>query len=161
MINSKLFNFQFFLGGREKVSNLKDGARKFGGATRYENVIYSNVETDDFIQINNEKNNISIFIPSTINVNQQIDNTNYVMSTLEDLRTRYDLSDMKFYNTEGSWFDKDNNDVVIERITIVRVEIKAISIEDISFFIELANKIKYNMKQQAVSININDSLALV
>ncbi len=160
-IQSNLFNLQYFLGGKTKVNSLKEGAIKFGGATKFEQEIYSNKETDGFIKINEDKNNISIFVPSTINIDEVIDNTPYVMNTLKKLQMKYSLKDMKFYNTEGSWYDDKGNTVVIEKITIITVEMIILSLNDIEFFIGIANEIKHNMNQQAVSININDSLAIV
>ena len=36
-INSNLFNFSFFLSDNKKVSSLNEGAKKYGGATEYDN----------------------------------------------------------------------------------------------------------------------------
>lgn len=160
MLNSKMFNFKFFLGGREIVDSLKIGAVKNGGATKFKNNIYSNIESDDFIKVS-DKNTISIFVPSTININDKIDNKGYVEMVITTLLKRYDLNNLSFYDTEGSWYDEINNDVVIEKITIVTLDINCISIADIQYFINIAESIKNSMNQQAVSISINDSLAIV
>lgn len=161
MIDSKIFNFQFFLGGRTKVNDLIGAARMHGGATKLDDGIYSNINTDNLIKVNPVENNLSIFIPSTVNVNEVIDNGFYVEKTLAILKNSYDITKMKFYNTEGSWYDEETDSVVIEKITIITVEMNTISTEDINFFIRIANSLKYAMRQQAVSIQINDSLAIV
>lgn len=161
MINSNSYNFQFFLGSRQKVTNLYDAARSYGGATKYDDGIYSNIPLDEFIRINEINNNLSIFIPSTINTNEKIDNSSFVLETVNLLENKYNITNMKFYNTEGSWLDEKENNVVVENITIITVEVNEVSEDDILFFINLANIIKYKMNQQAVSISINDSLAIV
>jgi hypothetical protein len=161
MINSNMFNFQFFLGGRIKVADLKEAAKIYNGATQYDDGIYSNIENDDLIRVNKERNHISIFVPSTINTNEIIDNTQFVKTTVNILRQRYDIKDMKFYATEGSWLDDQTGNVIVENITIITVETISVSVSDIEYFISIANKIKHNMNQQAVSISINDSLAIV
>lgn len=160
MLNSKIFGFQFFLGGREKVTSLYEGAMKNNGATKYEYGIMSNIPTDDFIRTS-ENNIVSIFVPSTIDVNKEVDNTEYVRTVIRMLRKRYSLDTLSFYNTEGSWLDTDNNEVVIEKITIVSLNLASMSEEDVKYFINIAEYLKDTMNQQAVSININECLAIV
>ena len=72
MIDSRKFNFSFFLSGITKVKNLTEGALRFGGATEFDSGIYSNIPGDNFIHTQKDKNQISIFIPSTKNINQKV-----------------------------------------------------------------------------------------
>lgn len=160
-INSKTLSLQYFLGGKTKVNDLISSAKRFGGATQYDDAIYSNYETDELIKINNDVNSISIFVPSTINVNQPIDNRPYVTEVIKRLKAKYNYSNLKFYNTKGSWHDQDTDTVVIENITIVTMELSELTLEDINYCISIANYLKETMVQQAISININDSLCLV
>lgn len=160
MLNSKSFNFKFFLGGREEVENLKIGAIRNGGATKLKNKIISNIPTDDLIRVS-ENNTISIFVPSTINVNEEVDNSQYVLNVINTLTERYDIKNLTFYNTKGSWYDDESLEVIIEKITLVSLDLKCITEIDIKYFINIAEYLKREMNQQAVSISINESLAII
>ena len=81
LINSKQFNFQFFLSGRKKVKSLKAGALQYGGATKYKNGIYSNIPESDYININDKNNEISIFIPSTCDIDKQVNNNDIMLKS--------------------------------------------------------------------------------
>lgn len=163
LINAKKFNFNFFLNNRKKVNSLEDGAIAYGGATKFDDGVYSNFLDDnsDFIRVDNNKNNISIFIPSTINVNQQINNFYYVNYSYNYIKNLYHNNDIKYYDTKGSWFSEDLKKVVIEDITIITLELNTIREADIINFINLAAWIKQEMHQEGVSIAINTALAIV
>lgn len=160
MLNSKSYNFKYFYGGSEVVTSLEEGAIRNGGATKYRNKIISNIETNEFIEIK-EENEISIFIPSTINVNTEIDNVEYLKKIINKITNRYSLNELTFYNTKGSWLDESSNEVIIEKITIVTLRTKQVNDIDIKFFIKLGEFLKIEMKQQGVSLRINDSLAII
>jgi hypothetical protein len=160
MINSNIFNFKFFLGGKIKVESLERGATEYGGATIFEDGIYSNIKTNDFIKVK-DINTISLFIPSTIEINNKADNSLYVETVINLLSEKYNINDITFYKTSGSWFNEEGQQIIIEDITIINLRLKEINISDINIFIEMANFIKEEMKQEAVSININDCLAIV
>ena len=73
-VNS-LKGVNFFLGGIEKVDSLEIGARKNGGATLFKNGVYSNYDNGkNNITIDSKNNTISIIIPSTIDIDKEIDN---------------------------------------------------------------------------------------
>ena len=160
-INSNVFNFNFFLSNRIKVNSLKNGALKHGGATQYNDGIYSNIEGNEFININKDNNRISIFIPSTVNVNQKSDNSNIINYSIRYLQSCFNTNDLIYYSTSGSWYSEDNNSVVIEDITIITLDKKDITEDTIQLFIYLANYIKKAMQQEGVSIAINTALAIV
>lgn len=161
LINSKKFNFQFFLSNRKKVKSLKAGALQYGGATKFDDAIYSNYYDNDFIEVNQNNNNISIFIPSTFNINNNIDNSYYVNYAYNYIRNLYNNANIKYYDTKGSWWSDDLQKVVIENITIITVELNTITEADIYNFIDLANWIKKEMSQEGVSIAINTALAII
>jgi hypothetical protein len=160
-INSSRFNFSFFLSDRKKVSSLESGAIAYGGSTKFQSGIYSNIPGTENIKVNNRKNSISIFIPSTINVNQPVNNKQYIAYASRYLNRFYPTANSVHYNTQGSWYSEDNNQVVIENITIMTIELETVSETDISIFIELAKYIKQAMNQEGVSIAINTALAIV
>ena len=160
-INSKKFNFQFFLSNNKKVASLEEGARLYGGATQFDNGIFSNIESSEFIKINEDKNSISLFVPSTVNVNQQVNNSYYVNYCYNKLQLLYNNNNITYYDTTGSWWSNDKNDIVKEDITIITVDMETITENDIYNFIQLANWIKKEMSQEGVSIAINSALAIV
>ena len=161
LINSKKFNFQFFLSNNKKVASLEEGARFYGGATQFDDGIYSNIEGSEFIAINEDKNSVSLFVPSTVNVNRQVNNSNYVNYCYNKIKSLYSNNDIKYYDTKGSWFSDDLQKIVIEDITIITLELSTITEADIYNFIQLANWIKKEMQQEGVSIAINAALAIV
>lgn len=161
MIDSKKFNFSFFLSGITRVKSLKEGAEKFGGATEFDSGIYSNIPGDNFIHTQKDKNQISIFIPSTTNINQKVDNKKYIEYSLNYLERFYDITRINYYNTKGSWYSEDKKQVIEEDITIITVNKEELTEVDINIFIQLANWIKREMAQEGVSIAINSALAIV
>ena len=160
LINSKKFNFSFFLSDRIKVTSLEEGAKTYGGATQYDTGIYSNIPGGEYIKINENENNISLFVPSTININKQVNNSYYVNYCYNKIKSLYN-DNVKYYDTKGSWYSEDLQEVVIEDITIITLKINTITETDIYNFIQLANWIKKEMRQEGVSIAINAALAIV
>lgn len=159
-INSNLFNFNFFLSGKKKVNSLEQGAKEYGGATKFSDAVYSNYSKDEYIRVNNSNNTISILIPSTIDVNTRIDNEEYVIKYDSIIKSHYNTSDTVYYDTKGSWYSEDLDTVVIEDITILSINLKKVTIKDILFFKNLALQVKKDMKQEGVSIIINDALCI-
>lgn len=162
MLNSKVFDFSFFLGAKEKVESLEEGAKRYGGATlQRDGSIYSNVPGDEYIKMYEGDNKIAIYIPSTIDINTTIDNVPYVAETIRKLESRYDLNNIRFYNTKGTWYSDTLNEVIVEKITVVEVLLSKMNELDIRFFINIANWLKDELKQEGVSLEINDALAIV
>jgi hypothetical protein len=160
-INSNLFNFSFFLSDRKKVNSLQAGAIANGGATQYNNGIYSNISGTEYIKVNDSKNTLSVFIPSTIAVNQKADNSTIINHSMKYLKQYYNNDNIIYYNTSGSWYSEDLQKVVIEDITIVSVDMSRVTETDITIFKNLAEYIKREMQQEGVSISINSALAIV
>ena len=159
----KVNNFKqvnFFLGGRTQVNTLEEGAKLYGGATIINNIPYSNIEAADDLQINDKNNTLSLYIPSTIDVNNNIDNTTYV-NKYNNIIKKYFNADTTIEKTEGSWFSEDNNIVVIEKITIINVNIKNIDENKINFMLNLGLMVKHEMQQEGVSVTLNNSLMIV
>ena len=161
-INSNKFNFQFFLSNNKKVDSLESGATEHGGATQFENGIYSNIEGSNFIELKKSDNEISIFIPSTLDVKNKINNEMYIKKSINYLERFYSITNnLKYYKTSGSWFSEDNNKVIVEEITIVTLKLNELTESDIQIFSELASIIKKDMKQEGVSIAIHTALAII
>ena len=162
-INSNLFNFQFFLSNKKKVKNLEESAKIYGGATK--NLItgdqWSNIEGNEFIVVNEKENNISIFIPDTINTNQKTDNKKYIEYITNKIFNKYQTKNITFQSAIGSWYSEELDQVIYDNITIVNAILQEVETSDINYFISLANYIKKEMSQEGVSILINNSLAII
>ena len=160
LLNSKNFNqVNFFLGGRKEVNSLEEGAKKYGGATLLGGKIYSNIENGDYINLLKGENSISIIIPSTLDADVVIDNTEYVAKYLKILNKEYS-GKITVCNSEGSWYSDDLNKVIIEKNTIITVS-DDLTAEKINAILNLGILIKDDMRQEAVSVLINDALCIV
>ena len=132
-VNS-LKGVDFFLGGIEKVDSLEIGAQKNDGATLFKDGIFSNYDNgENNITIDSKNNTISIIIPSTIDVDKEIDNKKYVEYYSNIIKNYAKFKNVFFYNSIGSWFSDDLNKVVIEKNTIITIEVDDLTIKDIMF----------------------------
>ena len=153
---------EFFLGGIEKVDNLEIGARKNGGATLFKDGVYSNYDNgENNIIIDSKKNTISIIIPSTINADKEIDNKKYVNYYSSIIKNYAKFKNVFFYNSRGSWFSDNLNKVIIEKNTIITIEVDDLTSKDIMFMINLGKIVKKDMSQEAISVIVNNALCLV
>lgn len=161
-INSKNFNFQFFLSDSIKVKSLKSGALQHGGATKTQNKIYSNIHKSDYITINDNNNKLSIFIPDTININQKTDNRQFIDYAINYIQQNFNNpNNIQFEKTKGSWYSEDLQKVVYDNITIISFESNSITPIDINIMTILAQYIKNHMQQEGVTITINNSMAII
>lgn len=151
----------FFLGANKEVTSFED-AQVYGGVTQFGTKLYSNIPSDsNNIIVNNNTNTLSIIVPSTIDADVVASDfneyTNYIKSIIE---SKYHV-DANVQYSNGSWYSDDMNKTIIENIAIVSIETNDITNDDINFFNNLANEIKLNRSQEAVSIFFNDSLAII
>lgn len=163
LINNNKFNqITFFLSGNVEVKDLRTGAIVHGGATEFNGVPYSNVEGSSYFTVNEaEENVIRILVPTTVNVDQQINNKSFVDKYLSMVRNSYNFKDIKTYNTVGSWYSEELQKVVYDYSTVIEISMKKIDENIINYFLNLGLKIKSDMTQEAVSVFINKSLAIV
>lgn len=160
LLNSKKFKqISFFLANRREVNSLEEGAKLYGGATLLEGKFYSNYEDGNFIKLLEGKNSISIIIPSTLDADVKIDNSEYVAKYLKILNKEYEKIIVN--NSMGSWYSDDLNKVIIEKNTIITINSKNLNAEDVNSMLNLAILIREDMKQEAVSVLVNDSLCIV
>ena len=160
-VNS-LKGVEFFLGGIEKVDSLEVGAQKNGGATLFKEGVFSNYDNgENNIIIDSKKNTMSIIIPSTINVDKEIDNKEYVEYYSNIIKNYAKFKNVFFYNSIGSWYSDDLNKVIIEKNTIITIEVDDLTSKDIMFMINLGKIIKKDMTQEAISVIVNNALCLV
>lgn len=160
-INSKQFNFNFFLSDSIKVKSLEHGALKYGGATRKNKKCYSNIEGNEYITINDNNNKLAIFIPSTINVNKKVNNKQFRKYAIDFIRNNFNCNNVTYEKSRGSWYSEDLKKVVYDRITIVSFEADTITETDIKTLTILAEYIKNRMSQEGVTITVNSAMAIV
>lgn len=163
-INSKKFNLQLFLSHAKKITDTINATKKFGGSTHnlITNEAWSNVKTDDFIRINEKRNTISIFVPTTMNVDK--------LATDEKIAHMLQVVDnkmRKIHNVPtiheiciGSWYCKELDKVVTEKIYMVSQPISNLSEIEIGLYLEVAKYTKKAMNQKFVSMKINNALLL-
>lgn len=163
LINNNKFNqITFFLSESVEVKDLRSGAIAHGGATEFNGIPYSNVEGSSYFTVNEaEENVIRILVPTTVNVDQQINNKSFVDKYLSMVRNSYNFKDIKTYNTVGSWYSEELQKVVYDYSTVIEISMKKIDENIINYFLDMGLKIKSDMTQEAVSVFINKSLAIV
>ena len=162
LLNSKLFNqISFFLSNRTLVESLETGSKLYGGATKIENTIYSNIEGDNNLIVNKNQNTVSLFIPSTVSADSEINNSEYVEKYSNYIQNHFTNADIEIHNTKGAWYSDDMQKTIIEDITIIEVVTNELSQSDINYMLNLGLSVKNEMSQEAVSICVNDSLCLV
>lgn len=161
MINSKQFGFNFFLSNRTKVTSLQEGAKKYGGATKYNNGIFANIEGSEYIKVNDNNNTLSVFVPSTMEIDTVTDNRKIIEYSINYLKKYYNNANIIYYATNGSWYSDDRQSTIIEDITTISIDMVTVTEKDINIFKQLALYIKETMQQEGVSISINAALAIV
>lgn len=163
LINNNKFNqITFFLSGNVEVKDLRTGAIMHGGATEFNGIPYSNVQGSSYFTVNEaEENIIRILVPTTVNVDQQINNKSFVDKYLSMVKNNYNFKNIKTYNTVGSWYSEELQKVVYDYSTVIEISMKKIDENIINYFLNLGLEIKSDMTQEAVSVFINKSLAIV
>ena len=153
-----IFKGSFILDSRTPVDNLEEGARLHGGATQVGFYTYSNIDNGQPIELYEEGNIYGIIVPSTINVNETIDNEEFVQYVNRKMSI---IDDTEVYAGAGSWYSSDLNEVIVENNNIVTM----ISDMEPSVVLQYMRLIALNLKdmmaQEGVSIIINDGLVIV
>jgi len=105
------------------------------------------------------ENTVKIYIPSTIDVNQEADTSAYKEEALKYFSKLF--GGATSYKAQGAWV-ADNNDLVIEDVVIVESKTNA---QDLAAqrenIIAFAERVKTELNQEAVSVEINGALILV
>ena len=113
-------------------------------------------------EINIQKNNkISIYVPSTIDVNKVNPNfENLTQDTIDKLKKDFN-KDIQRYNTQGAWKSEDGN-IVYEDINILTIDATEENFENtLNYFISLAKQFKKDLSQEGISIGINEGLLII
>ena len=108
-----------------------------------------------------KRNKISIYVPSTIDVNKVNENfENLTKDTIKKLQENFNKN-VQRYNTQGAWKSEDGN-IVYENINILTIEEIEENFENtLNYFISLANQFKKDLSQEGISIGINEGLLII
>lgn len=108
----------------------------------------------------NLKNKVSIYIPSTIDVDVTIDNNKYVDEITKEFCLMFGGATAQ--NVVGSWYSEDLKKVITENITIVYSNCSDEQLkENIDDVVDIAKKLCKDMTQECISLEINGELFFV
>ena len=102
---------------------------------------------------------VAIYVPSTLNVNEQTDNTDQVMNIIRKLSTLFGGATAS--DAVGGWV-AENGQTVIEKVKIVYSFCTSDQLkEHISTIIEICEELKNEMSQEAITLEINGQVKFV
>ncbi|WP_420828830.1 DUF3574 domain-containing protein [Metabacillus dongyingensis] len=101
---------------------------------------------------------VKIYVPSTYNVDQPIDNTPYVNKSLEEFSRMF--GGATAIDGTGSWLT-DDNQLVKEKVTIVYSYAEDLDKKKINKAVTYAKTLKEEMKQSSVSLEINGKMYFI
>ena len=102
---------------------------------------------------------LAIFVPSTLDIDQPIDNENQVQSTLQFFGNVFGGATKS--DAEGVWRSEDSG-LVAEQVTIVRTFVSKNALDmHLDSVVEFATQLKKEMKQEAVALSVDHQLILV
>ena len=130
------------------------------GATWYDGKWITNHTEATEINVQ-KRNKISIYVPSTIDVNKVNSNfENLTQDTIKKLQENFNKN-VQRYNTQGAW-KSENGEIVYEDINILTIEETEDNFEGtLSYFIQLAKQFKKDLSQEGISIGINEGLLII
>ena len=102
---------------------------------------------------------VAIYVPSTMNVNEECDNTQYVKNTIKQLSTWFGGATAT--PAIGGWVSAAG-EVVVENMSIVYSFCTTEKLQEYAAdIIELCKTIKHEMRQEAVTLEINGQVKFV
>ena len=102
---------------------------------------------------------VAIYVPSTLNVNEQTDNTAQVMNIIRKLSTLFGGATAS--DAVGGWVS-ESGETVIEKVKIVYSFCTSDQLkEHISTIIAICEELKTEMSQEAITLEINGQVKLV
>ena len=103
---------------------------------------------------------VAIYVPSTLNIDKNIDNSIYVNEVTSKLCKLF--GGATSYNAMGSWFSDELKKVVTEDVTIIYSNCTSTQLENNIFQVwDIANELKNEMSQECISLEINGDLYFV
>lgn len=153
-----MFKQATILNSYVRVPSLECGALAHGGATQVNGITYSNISTGEPIALG-DINSYGIIIPSTMDIDQQVDSSEYVERYTKKLQLI--ASNVETIPAKGSWYSDELDRVVVEDNTILAFTSSHDPRSIMNFLGTLAGRIKDEMRQEAVSILVNEGLVIV
>lgn len=101
---------------------------------------------------------VKIYVPSTYNVDQPIDNTPYVNKSLEEFSKMFGGATAT--DGTGSWLS-DDEQLVTENVTIVYSFAEDLDKKKINRVVAYAKSLKEEMKQSSVSLEVNGKMYFI
>lgn len=102
---------------------------------------------------------VSIYVPSTIEVNKPVDNTEKVINTIKQLSKMFGGATAS--NAFGGWLSASGN-VVTEKVTIVYSFCSSLQLrENIEEIYSICQELKVSMKQEAITLEINGQVKFI
>lgn len=101
---------------------------------------------------------VKIYVPSTYNVDQPIDNTPYVNKSLEEFSKMF--GGATAIDGTGSWLS-DDDQLVTENVTIVYSFAEDLDKNKINRVVAYAKSLKEEMKQSSVSLEVNGKMYFI
>lgn len=101
---------------------------------------------------------VKIYVPSTYNLDQPIDNTPYVNKSLETFSNMF--GGATAIEGTGAWIG-DNNQLIKEKVTIVYSFADNLNKKKINEVVAYAKSLKEEMKQSSVSLEINGKMYFI
>ncbi len=103
--------------------------------------------------------NIKIYIPSTIDVNKQTDNSQYIEEGLKLLSGLF--GGCTSYEAKGSWLSNKEG-LVIENVTIIESYCKEEDLKkNLDNVLGFCYKLKKELNQEAISLNYDNQLFFI
>ncbi|MCM3670938.1 DUF3574 domain-containing protein [Mesobacillus maritimus] len=101
---------------------------------------------------------VKIYVPSTYNVDQPIDNTEYVNQALEEFSSMF--GGATAVDGTGAWLS-DENELIKEEVTIVYSFAEDLDKKKINEVVSYAQSLKEEMKQSSVSLEVNGKMYFI
>lgn len=126
------------------------------GATKFNNQWVTNYQESDTIEVK-DNNELSIYVPGTIDVDKINENIDKI---IEEVKSKIKEA-TKDYKTNGAWRTEEGT-IVFEEITILSIDVNKESFENkLNEFIIIAEEMKKELKQEGISIGINNGLMII
>ena len=104
-------------------------------------------------------NKVSIYVPSTVNVKQRINNEKQVLSIIKQMSLLF--GGATSHKCTGGWIG-DNGEIVTEQVNIVYSFCDRKSLQNnLSNVINICQQIKKDMQQEAVTLEINGKATFI
>ena len=116
------------------------------------------MSTNKFNQMQGLTEKVAVIVPSTIDVNKEIDNKEAVRAVLMSLSNLF--GGASAIEQEGGWVSQTHG-LVVESNTMVYAYASELTNDDLNHVYTLAEQLAYNMNQEAIAVEINNNLYFV